>query len=167
MNSASDRTCAIMAAVLVEQALQQAFETHLEESSILDTSTGKQELFFAQGAPLGTFKNRILMGWAMGFYDEATAKDLELIRDIRNQFAHSLLALDFANEHIIKTCSQIRDYEFEFPDRDDVAPARLVYEKACWHITMDLSRLALAKLRVRVEQLHNILREHGVEVPAL
>ena len=167
MNSAPDRVCAIMAPVLIEHSLQRAFEAHFEDRSILHTPTGTQELFFAQGAPLGTFKNRILMGWAMGFYDEAVAKDLELIRDIRNQFAHSLLALDFTNEHIVKTCSQIRDYEFAFPEREEVAPSRVVYEKACWHIALDLNRLAFTKMQSIMQKLEDIARENGIEIPTL
>lgn len=51
-------------------------------------------------APLGTFAARIKLCYALGLLTDAQFKDLELVRKIRNEFAHTWDECTFAAEKI-------------------------------------------------------------------
>ncbi len=52
--------------------------------------------------PLGTFFEKILCGYALRIYDEIMRDQINHIRTIRNQFAHTKKLITFDNELIIK-----------------------------------------------------------------
>ena len=99
-----DATFALVISTAVDQALELAIATHFEaEDDVIS-------LVFDGNAngPLGDFAARIKMGRALGIYPAAIKEELDLIRHIRNAFAHSWEKLDFANETVIAACSQLR-----------------------------------------------------------
>ena len=55
---------------------------------------GPKDLFGPM-KPLSTFSAKIRMGFALKLYGERTFDDLELLRKLRNLFAHGKLAIDF------------------------------------------------------------------------
>jgi hypothetical protein len=132
----SDRVAAIMCAALVEHELMNAISARLEDAG--DVSA----LFHSgEASPFGTFKQRIVAGKALGIYRAETAADLDLIRDIRNQFAHALLRIDFENEHISATCTDLRHYlRWEQVEGREVKPMRVKYEDVCMSISFGLMR---------------------------
>jgi hypothetical protein len=143
ISNGSDRVAAIMGAALLEDGLLHALVAALEDPS------DKSALFYDQGAPFGTFRARIIAGKGLGLYGEALAQDMDIVRDIRNQFAHALLSIDFANPHIVERCNEISDHrppDLE-PPRRGVSAERLRYEDACWEIhklLLDKSNTLLA-----------------------
>jgi hypothetical protein len=52
--------------------------------------------------PLSTFSNKILMGHALRIYDENTRCNLDIVRNIRNAFAHSKRPINFDHDLVIK-----------------------------------------------------------------
>jgi len=101
----SDRVAAIMCSALVEHELISAISAAIDDAS--ETSV----LFHSgEASPFGTFKQRIAAGRALGIFGPGVVADLDTIRDIRNQFAHALIKLDFENEHIVRSCSELGDY---------------------------------------------------------
>jgi hypothetical protein len=62
----------------------------------------------AQNGILGTFSNKIRMAYALGLLPSEAYKDLLLINDIRNAFAHSLHShVDFDNNLIGDDCAKL------------------------------------------------------------
>jgi hypothetical protein len=138
----SDRVAAILGAALVENNLIKAIESHLSDGS------DKGALFHDESSPFGTFKRKIVAVKAMGIVPTEMAADLDIIRDIRNQFAHALISVDFENEHIMRRCDALRSYNFTLPDRS-VTETRIRFEKACWGISTFLLRKALDRIEVQ------------------
>jgi DNA-binding MltR family transcriptional regulator len=85
-------------AVLVASA---AFDTHLErillKHLLYESSKGKRLL----NSTLSSFSARINVCFCLGLLDENEYHDLNLLRDIRNSFAHNLFECNFQNEKVI------------------------------------------------------------------
>jgi hypothetical protein len=78
----SDRAAGIVGAVLVDESL-----TALLQSRLWSDQELIRELFRVSG-PLGAFGVKINMGFLMGLYSPTARKELDTIREIRNEFAH-------------------------------------------------------------------------------
>lgn len=84
LNSATDRAAAIVGGSIVELALQSALEAQLHRDEELTNS-----LFRPSGA-LGAFAAKISLGFLVGIYGQDGRKELTIIKNIRNAFAHRL-----------------------------------------------------------------------------
>lgn len=93
---ANDRAGIIMASALVEQALYMLVCSHLIDLGE-DTRKG---WFENPGAPFSTFAAKIKLGRALGIYKEQTEGSLNVIKNVRNVFAHRALPLDFSHPSI-------------------------------------------------------------------
>jgi hypothetical protein len=89
----SDRAAGIVGAVLVDESLSALLKTRFEPDQDLIS-----DIFRASG-PLGTFSVKITMGFLMGLYSKAAWKELNTIKEIRNEFAHRA-ARSFSFERI-------------------------------------------------------------------
>ncbi len=149
MHEGSDRVAGILGCALVENALLAALASNL--ANVFDDSA----LFVDQNAPFSTFKQRIIAGQALGLYTSAAAKDMDIIRDIRNQFAHALLSINFLNTHIAKACDGLRLHEPR-PEQTlegrEISPTRWRFESACWGLSYNLLRVAVRGQRNQVER---------------
>ncbi len=112
----SDRACALLGTSFLDEQLK-----GLLESFLIDDKKIK-ELFSGYG-PLASFSSRINMAYALGFLSKTEFSDLELIRKIRNEFAHELHGLQFSSNSIknrcseLKSCDAINDYYNDLPPR--------------------------------------------------
>lgn len=153
MHQGTDRVAAIIGAALVENSLRHGIECHLEDIS------DRNALFHDAGAPFGTFRARIVAGKAMGLIGEKAAIDLDIIRDIRNQFAHALLSLSFNNELIAAECERLSDYDPDTKmDNSGVSRPRLRYESACWEISLAIMDKGNERLDERISVLGKVVR---------
>lgn len=84
----SDRGAAIIGLAWVEEALQAALESFLE-----DDKTARDRLFRPSG-PLSSLSAKIDLARLLGMITAVIAADLHVLRKIRNDFAHSVLAED-------------------------------------------------------------------------
>jgi hypothetical protein len=94
----NDRGAAILLATNVENALQGAI------TQILHIKKGQRNGIFGLNAPLGSFANMITMGYAMEVFGDETKSNLDIIRRVRNAFAHSKLPIDFQTDQITRVC---------------------------------------------------------------
>src|SRR5690606_37481533 len=83
-------------------------------------------------APLGTFSSRVLSAYCLGLISEDEFKDIEIIRKIRNDFAHNLLEISFDNQSIMDRCKNLSTpnllsniFELDAPGQFFVAVAML------------------------------------------
>lgn len=93
------RVLAILAGVILDERLLQAIKAHWYDMEYKKGCSIFQDLF-RDGAPLGNFKTRINIGYAIGLYGEDVYSDLCIINKIRNKFAHSRKVKDFDTDSI-------------------------------------------------------------------
>lgn len=105
----TDRGCALFAAAYIDNALK-----HLLSASLVDFHTKEADLFEHNG-PLGTFSGRTKIAFYIGKISASCRRDIDTIRKIRNDFAHSADPLTFENEAISQRCRNLR-YSFQATD---------------------------------------------------
>jgi hypothetical protein len=96
----SDRSCWILNAAWTELALERGIRAVLRPD--LPTK------FFDFEGPVGTFSAKIQMAYALGIFGSDTRHDLELIKLIRNTFAHSQKPLKFELPEVRAVCDHMK-----------------------------------------------------------
>lgn len=85
-NSSSDRSCVIVAAAYIDELLGYIFKLFLSSPS---SEKEDKELFSGYG-PLSTFSSKIVLSYRLGLISNYEYKTLQIIRKIRNSFAHDI-----------------------------------------------------------------------------
>ena len=98
----SDRACAVLGAAFLDEQLRALLEAFL----VNDTKR-VPDLFEDAAGPLATFSSRISMAYALGFLAPSEVRDLDLIRKIRNEFAHQLHGVSFASATVASRCAEL------------------------------------------------------------
>ncbi len=99
----TDRSAAIIGAAYVEDALEGLLSAHFVAGSKRDL----EEVYGSDG-PLSRFSAKTRMAYALGLLGPQTRSDLNLIRKVRNQFAHEFFEhLAFGDTRIAKWCSEM------------------------------------------------------------
>ena len=88
-----ERTIAILGGTFLEMSLE-----HLLYAFLPDDEKEVKKLF-EYNQPLGNFSNKIAISYCLGLIDKMVKNDLNLIRKIRNKFAHNLYST-FEDEEI-------------------------------------------------------------------
>jgi hypothetical protein len=151
--AAKDRTAAITAAAFIDFALQGAISLHLPDS----TERQKKDLFDGGGAgPLSSISAKILMAHALGIISDIEREDLDTIRIIRNNFAHSMIHMEFSDEAVSKECSALHEPdEGSFMSRiqwEDDPKSRFVYTVGALFFRLSIYQQGFSLLpRVRPE----------------
>lgn len=99
----SDRGCVLLGAAQVDFLLAKAIEKRLARGNEVSKT-----LLFETNAPIGTFASRITVAYALGIIGPKTKADLGVIRDIRNDFAHTVGSLDFSNRSVADRCKNLQ-----------------------------------------------------------
>jgi hypothetical protein len=101
-----DRAAVLVFAAMVEQYLEIAI------TAVLKTPPAKTAKLFLYespegGGPLSTFAAKIKMGEALGLYEESMTNDLNMMKLIRNVFAHARVHVDFKHEAVMAACNAL------------------------------------------------------------
>jgi mannitol operon repressor len=96
----SDRGSVLIHASMLDDMLAQIVNAYL----ISDPET--EALTDGFNAPIGTFSARILMAFSLGTISKEEYRELNLIRKVRNDFAHSIEA-SFADARIAARCYEL------------------------------------------------------------
>lgn len=99
----SDRACVILAAALLDSAL----ETLLREL-LVACSTSEDPLFDSPNAPLASLSTRIEMAYRTGIIDSVFARNLHLVRKIRNDFAHNVSGCTFSDSAVVSRLTELK-----------------------------------------------------------
>lgn len=110
LSSETDRGCALFASSYIDKAL-----SDLLYCALANTDKGLDKDLLKGTAPLSTFSARIKMAFYLGKISKVERKDLDLIRKIRNEFAHNADAIDFDFERINNQC---RELSFSYHESD-------------------------------------------------
>jgi DNA-binding MltR family transcriptional regulator len=102
----------LILSTLLDQVLELALSDKVNGSKQF-----KKELFNYSG-PLGTFSSRIKIGYAFGLYAEHVYDGMNIVRDIRNTFAHTRHGLSFDNDALVNEVKKLtetiwKDHEFK------------------------------------------------------
>lgn len=94
------RGAVIISCVVIQEVLGKTLENYLTDHKDVKT------LLNGGMAPLGTLSARILLCFGLRLVDEKEYKNLQIVRRIRNHFAHDLHA-SFEDQKIIDLCKQL------------------------------------------------------------
>jgi hypothetical protein len=102
----TDRGAALVGAALIDNRLERLLRAHFLNDATADK-------LLSSTAPLGTFSARIDASYALGLVTEVEFRECDLIRRIRNEFAHRLHGLTFENQAIANRCRELKAMAYE------------------------------------------------------
>jgi len=91
----SDRACIIVAATMIDGALENLLRARLTPSA-----SPQDSLLEGANAPISTLSARIDLAHRIGLLSAKFARDLHLVRRIRNDFAHNLNGCSFSDSGV-------------------------------------------------------------------
>ena len=95
LQSESDRGATILASVWIENLLERKLGTLFTKGN----SKTRQKLYDLNG-PFSSFSSKILAAYSLGWIDSDIFNDINLVRKIRNEFAHKLHGIDLESSKI-------------------------------------------------------------------
>lgn len=110
VNNDSERSAVMVAAAHLSELLRRLIVAYLIENQ------GVKGLFSGPTAPLGSFSARCSAAHALGLLLDDEVRQLNLIRRVRNAFAHEARA-SFRDEQIVSKCFLL-DAEYRMPPTD-------------------------------------------------
>lgn len=100
MNQETDRGAALVAATLIEELLKRCLLAFMVDNK------GAKGLFDGMNAPLHGFSSRIAAAYGLGLISNEEYEDCQIIRKVRNEFAHTL-GTNYENKKIIGLCANL------------------------------------------------------------
>jgi hypothetical protein len=94
---------AILAAALLENDLDGLLRGRLSRR---DDATWNE--MTEDRGPFGSFSQKIAAGYALGIYDQITRENLDIVRTIRNGFAHARKPIDFDHPLVLAELSKTK-----------------------------------------------------------
>ncbi len=91
----SDRAAVIISASMLERALETLLRSYL-----IPVSGSSDSLFDGAYSPISSFSAKIDLSYRSGLISNRFARDLHIIRRIRNEFAHDVKKCKFESPHI-------------------------------------------------------------------
>jgi hypothetical protein len=154
---ANDRASAVMLGALVENSLT----TFMARQLRLDLSKDEKRRLFDYEGPLSNFASKIMLTYALGLIGPITRDDLNLIRLLRNEFAHARKPFGFETTVVAAVCKHLKTPDlphsiirFGLPSLgkpvDDITHPRTRYRSACHTISSSLLKNASVLYRVNV-----------------
>lgn len=152
MLSGSDRAVAIQGAALVDSQLRAALLQKFDNRDYVGQALSGREF-------LSSFSARITAARMLGLFSDRLAADLQIIRKVRNDFAHDPVAMSFATPSILDRCKNLtvpvenimpmgsvpeddRSFIAAEPHEIDLASARFRYIATCAFFTVIASAAA-------------------------
>ncbi|WP_416549244.1 hypothetical protein [Phaeobacter sp. JH18-5] len=99
MQKETDRGLPLVAAALIDDLLLRTLSSFFVENGSSD------KLLKGASAPVGTLSARVNLCHALGLIDDYEKSEIELIRKIRNRFAHARHGLTFADKSMQGLCA--------------------------------------------------------------
>ncbi len=156
LDQESDRSVAIVAAALIDEALASLIERKLIPAEKNDFC-----IFSQINSPIGTFSSRINACYQLGLISLEMHKDLHFIRKIRNKFAHEPFDLTFENDAIrdwVLHLMRNSKYQDTDPNRENTGPEGSRYD---FIFSVGWRLFALTETDIDVEKLPSKFPEFG------
>jgi Mannitol repressor len=111
----SDRGCVLVSASFLDENLKNLLKQILKRKKLSNNKI--KDLTNANG-PLGTFSSRIVMSYVFDIISCEVYENLEIIRAIRNDFAHSSDRTDFSQSDLETRVRSMKSSEY--PIKEDL-----------------------------------------------
>lgn len=98
----TDRGAVLVGAAFIDERLERLLHSHF----IKCKQTG--EILNGSNAPLGIFSARIKLSFCLGLITELEFKEIEIIRRVRNEFAHKVHGLTFKDQKVHDLCQNLK-----------------------------------------------------------
>jgi DNA-binding MltR family transcriptional regulator len=168
----SDRGAAIVGAALLEDDLV----SMLKKNMLLDTMSQKQvkDIFDLSG-PLSNFSAKISISLAFGFIDKTTFNDLQIVRKLRNKFAHSSGHLSFDDAEVKAQMGNMHCYKCaveRYPRRFSPSAEGEINEwemRADGYIRLNKAAFSMAvrylSMRIQYSSMVRSMKRSGIALP--
>jgi DNA-binding MltR family transcriptional regulator len=129
LKSETDRGAAVLAGSMVENALGQFLERHCR----VHVKAKDIERLFGSTGPISTFSQRTLVAAAFGLLDSDDCEQLNIVRDIRNHFAHHPMHASFEDVDILGKTKRLRFHDLAViePVLRETGSSRMAYLLTC------------------------------------
>lgn len=129
----TDRGAALVGAALIDLRLADTLR------AFTVSGAAAKDLLDGGTAPLGTFSSRIKATFALGLIDNSERFECDIIRKVRNEFAHRAHGVGFDDRKIAALCDSLKSdlpggpgahagaYRFKFINAVIVTVMRLTY----------------------------------------
>jgi DNA-binding MltR family transcriptional regulator len=97
----TDRGCALFAAAYLDKALSDLLRVSLVQDQNIDDD------LFKGIRPLSSFSSRIVLTYYLGKISLECRRDLDMIRKIRNDFAHHASLISFDTQEMTNRCKTL------------------------------------------------------------
>jgi hypothetical protein len=101
--STNDRATVVLFGSFVEANLQRLLTKPMRNLNSTDTKA-----VFEYDGVVGTFSAKITLAYALALIGPTTRFDLDLIRFLRNEFAHSRMSFGFGTSEVKAVCDQFK-----------------------------------------------------------
>lgn len=91
------------AVLLIGANLENILESTIEKFLFPDRASK----LFGPDKPLGSFRNKILIAHALNIFGDDTFRNFEIVRGIRNAFAHAKIPISFTTPEVRNACDLI------------------------------------------------------------
>jgi DNA-binding MltR family transcriptional regulator len=98
----SDRGMSLYATAYIDKKLEL-----LLKKKLIGSNNHLKEIFSFNG-PVGTFSSKIKLAYSIGLIDKVIMSDINILRQIRNEFAHSEKNISFETDSIKKLCNKLQ-----------------------------------------------------------
>ncbi len=98
----TDRGAALVGAAMIESRLERILKSHFIDSCSFD------DLFVSPNSPISTFSSKTKICHALGLITEKEKREINYIRKIRNEFAHSLENIKYSSKPISSYCLNLQ-----------------------------------------------------------
>ena len=103
LRTESDRGATILANPWIDNLLERKLKTLFSEGN----SATRRKLFDPNG-PFSTFSSKILVVYSLGLIDSDIYHDIDLVRKIRNRFAHEIDCIDLEDPKLRSLIEQFK-----------------------------------------------------------
>lgn len=121
LKSESDRGATILAGVWIESLLERKLATVFTEGD----SDARRRLFDFNG-PFSSFSSKILVAYCLGWINSDIHHDINLVRKIRNHFAHDLHGLDLESPRFRQLIDEFKVADHLYDDWRELRAASTV-----------------------------------------
>jgi DNA-binding MltR family transcriptional regulator len=101
LNSEPDLSVVLVAVSYIDACLGALLERFLLKSSV------SEKLLDPRSGALGSFGARADAGYSLGLVEKPLYQDLLVLSELRNQFAHHHLALNFSIPSVVEQCEKL------------------------------------------------------------
>lgn len=145
-------------------------EWYLEQLLLAYLPNATPEIFLASNGPLTDFYAKNHLAFSMGIIPKALLKDLEVVRRVRNAFAHARAPMRFSDAPIMSECQKMSSHPIHFKERAEEFPEEFARSEkenffySAGQVIIDLTTLKMIREiseRRKKEESNGSINEDG------